>query len=197
MSKAKGSAYLEMGDTKVIVSVYEPKEIARQTEYNEVGILVCDFKYAPFLSHKSEATEKQYANLMEISLEPAVCLQEFPNLQIDIYAFVLDDHGSALSAAINCAGLAIAHAAIPMYDIVSSVTIGFQSNQVFLDPDYCEEQLCLSSASTQDQNNQMDITVSTQFSYLFIFLKFCKMLGDFLNFYAKKLGSIKLLTYFF
>lgn len=75
-------------------------------------------------------------------MEPAICRHEFPNFQVDIYALVLENDGCAVSAAITCAGLALSHAGIPMYDLVTSVTIGVQKDNKYLDPTLNEEQLC-------------------------------------------------------
>lgn len=48
---------------------------------------------------------------------------EFPNFQVDVYVLVLENDGSVLAAAINCAGLALADASVPMYDLVSAATM--------------------------------------------------------------------------
>lgn len=48
---------------------------------------------------------------------------EFPNFQVDIYALVLDNDGSCLGAAIMGASLALANASIPMYGLVTAVTV--------------------------------------------------------------------------
>lgn len=147
VSQAKGSAYIEVDKTKVIVSVFDPREIPNKTEYSLNGELYCEFKYAPFSCpkrrmHQQDAEEKQNSIVMKQALEPAVCRHEFPNFQVDVYALVLENDGSALSAAITCAGLALAQAGIPMFDIVTSVTMGVQGDIKFLDPTYQEESLC-------------------------------------------------------
>jgi ribonuclease PH len=40
-----------------------------------------------------------------------------------VYALVLENDGSALAAAITCAGLALADASVPMYDLVVAATL--------------------------------------------------------------------------
>lgn len=55
---------------------------------------------------------------------------------------VLENDGSALSAAIMCAGMALSHAGIPTFDLVSSVTVAVQKGKVYLNPTLVEEQLC-------------------------------------------------------
>lgn len=147
ITQAKGSAYIEQGKTKVIVSVFDPREIPNRTEYSLKGEIYCQFKYAPFScpkrrQHQQDNEEKQNSAILKQALEPAVCRHEFPNFQVDVYALVLENDGSALSAAIICAGLALSHAGIPMYDLVSSVTVGVQKQNKYLDPTLKEPQLC-------------------------------------------------------
>jgi len=48
---------------------------------------------------------------------------EFPNFQVDVCALVLESDGGALPAAITCASLALADASVPMYDLVTAVTM--------------------------------------------------------------------------
>ncbi|KAI4466531.1 exosome complex component [Holotrichia oblita] len=150
VSQAKGSAYIEIGKTKVVVSVFDPREIPNKNEYSLNGELYCEFKFAPFSCpkrrmHQQDAEEKQNSIVMKQALEPAVCRHEFPNFQVDVYALVLENDGSALSAAITCAGLALAQAGIPMFDIITSVTIGIQGDLKLLDPMLHEETLCYTS----------------------------------------------------
>lgn len=59
-----------------------------------------------------------------------------------MYAIVLQDDGSVLGAAITCAGLALADAGIPMYDVITATTVGIVDDQLLLDPSAAEEDLC-------------------------------------------------------
>jgi len=49
--------------------------------------------------------------------------QEFPNFQMDVYAIVLDNGGSALAAAITAASLALANAGVSMFGLVTASSI--------------------------------------------------------------------------
>ncbi|GLV36347.1 Mtr3 [Carabus blaptoides fortunei] len=153
VSQAKGSAYIELQKTKVIVSVFDPREIPNKNDYSANGELYCEFKFATFScrkrrSHQQDNEEKQYSVVLRRALEPAVCRHEFPNFQVDIYALVLENDGSALAAAITCAGLALAHAGVPMYDLVTAVTLGIQNDKLFMDPTMKEEIVCNVSVPT-------------------------------------------------
>lgn len=115
MSQAKGSAYIELGKTKIIVSVFDPREIPNRTDYSLKGEIYCEFKFAPFSCrkrrlHMQDSEEKQYSAVMKQALESTVCKHEFPNFQVDICALVLHDDGSCLSGAITAAGLALSEA---------------------------------------------------------------------------------------
>lgn len=49
VSGASGSAYVEFNRTRVLCSVYGPRNDTRtRREFSNEGQLVCDFKYAPF-----------------------------------------------------------------------------------------------------------------------------------------------------
>lgn len=151
ISQSKGSAYIELGNTKVIVAVFDPREIPKQNQYSVNGDLYCDFKFSPFActkrrSPQTDAEEKSLALSMKRALEPAVCRHEFPNFQVDIFANVLQDDGSVLGAAITCAGLALADAGIPMYDIITASTASIIDGQIFMDPSAYEEDISINSS---------------------------------------------------
>ncbi|XP_058792767.1 exosome complex component MTR3-like isoform X2 [Phymastichus coffea] len=148
VSQAKGSAYIEMGQTKVICSAFDPREIPNRANYKTQGELYCKFKFANFScckrkGHQQNSEEQQYSQIMQRALEPAVCRHEFPNFQVDVYALVLDNGGSALGVAIMAASLALANASVPMFGIVTTVTAGIYDDLVILDPTDQEEQLCM------------------------------------------------------
>lgn len=132
--------------------MFEPREIPRLSEFTPNGEIYCELKFAPFSSperrgHQMDDKEKDLSAMLKRSLEPAVCRvciieinfgdyhyimllvihfylkHEFPNFQVDVYAIILDNDGSCLSGAITAAGVALADAGIPMYDVITSVTL--------------------------------------------------------------------------
>ncbi|XP_054009499.1 exosome complex component MTR3 isoform X2 [Hylaeus anthracinus] len=79
VSQAKGSAYIEMGTTKVVCSVFDPREVPNKNGYCMQGEIYCEFKFASFSCwkrkiHQQNAEEKQYSLMLQRALEPAVCL---------------------------------------------------------------------------------------------------------------------------
>lgn len=164
VSQAKGSAYIELGKTKVIVSVFDPREIPNRAEYSLKGEIYCEFKFATFSCkkrrlHQHDSEEKQYSAIMKQALQSTVCRHEFPNFQVDIYALVLHNDGSSLSAAITAAGLALSQAGVPMYDIITSVTLAIQKDTIFVDPTVKEQHICWYPISKESEQNDHGIIV--------------------------------------
>lgn len=128
------------------------------------GEIHCEFKYAPFSCekrrlHQQDVEEKNFSAIMKQALESTVCSHEFPNFQVDIYALVLHNDGSCLSAAINAAGLALSHAGVPMYDLITSVTLGIHNDQFLLDPTVEEENICGVPLSKDNDTNDHGIVI--------------------------------------
>ena len=76
-SSAKGSAYVEYQNTKVVCAVFDPREIPNKSEYSINGELYCEFKYAPFSTQKRrgfvrDAEERALSVSLRRALEPAV-----------------------------------------------------------------------------------------------------------------------------
>lgn len=57
-----------------------------------------------------------------------------------------------LGAAITCAGLALADAGIPMYDVITASTVGVYQNKILLDPSAFEEDLCSNGVDGTDEH---------------------------------------------
>lgn len=164
VSQAKGSAYIELDQTKVIVSAFDPREIPNRIDYSTKGEIYCEFKFAPFSCHKrrlhqQDSEEQHYSAIMKQALESAVFRHEFPNFQVDIFAMVLHNDGSALSAAITAAGVALAHAGIPMYDLITSVSLAVQGDFLLVDPTLEEERLCQVPLLKEEKNDDHGIVV--------------------------------------
>jgi exosome complex component MTR3 len=73
------------------------------------------------------------ATCIKSALEPAVCLHEFPNYQMDVFVNVLEDDGSVLAASIIAAGIAFADASIPMYDLIAASSVGVLHDSIIVD----------------------------------------------------------------
>ncbi|BFI28441.1 exosome complex component MTR3 [Marchantia polymorpha subsp. ruderalis] len=144
VSVAAGSAYAEFGSTKVIVSVYGPRESKKAQAFSDIGRLNCDVKFTSFatpLRGKAgqDVSDKEFSVLLHKALEDAVDLHSFPKTTVDVFALVLQSGGGDLPAIITCASLALADAGIVMHDIVAAISLSCVGKDLLLDPTYKEE----------------------------------------------------------
>ena len=150
MNKAKGSAYIEQGGTKIIVGVFGPKEVQKRSDFSVTGSLTAEFKFAPFACHKRRVGGQQDREAEELSLvvgealSSTVCLNKYPKSVIEVGITVIEDDGGVVAAALTAAGLALADAGIHMFDLVVGVKVGLIQKKdgdvkVLVDPDKREE----------------------------------------------------------
>ncbi|KAJ3309630.1 Exosome complex component RRP41 [Boothiomyces sp. JEL0838] len=137
---ADGSSYIEMGNTKLITTVYGPKE----------------FHLASFASGSTAKKLRNDKKLMENSIAirdifESVLIKSFGRSEIDVFIQVLQSDGGVLAAAINGTCLALIDAGIPITDYVTACTAGYCNEQAILDLNYIEESSevpCLTVALT-------------------------------------------------
>jgi exosome complex component MTR3 len=136
VNEASGSSYIEIGNTKVLCSVYGPREIPRKDDYDfKIAKLNCEFRFASFsclmerrgtLSQRDESSdEKNYSDIIEEALKPSLFLHKYPKSQIDLYILCIQndvDSKNILNASIIAASTALANASIELYDLVASYT---------------------------------------------------------------------------
>ena len=173
IKQARGSAYIEYHkSTKVICSVYGPRQISAKNEFSDTGSLQCEYRLANFASKRRQDPSKNIAqrreeekqngiNLRE-ALEVSLRLEKYPKSVIDVYCFVLEDDGSALSAAITCASLALADAGIEMYDLVSACSTSELEGQIIVDPTTAEHKYATGGMVCAFMANLNEVTQLTQ-----------------------------------
>ncbi|XP_068579303.1 exosome complex component MTR3 [Cebidichthys violaceus] len=148
VSQAKGSAYIEAGNTKLMCCVYGPRETERKDETDmKCGRLTTDMRFAPFScpergSWIQGSQDKDLSLMLHESLQPAVCLHKYPRSQVEVNVMVLENSGSVLAHAVTCASLALADAGIEMYDLVLGCSIRQDGASYVVDPSYAEENRC-------------------------------------------------------
>jgi exosome complex component MTR3 len=168
ITQAKGSSYIELDKTKVICAVYGPREVPSRQEFSIKGLLYCDMKYAPFSCHTrrqhiQDREEKDLSVVLQHALEPVICLYKFPKAQVDVFVTVLENDGGALSAAITAAGVALADAGVPMYDMVVACSLRQYGSVTLIDPTEAEEYKARDYShhvTEGDEPNQGNVTLS-------------------------------------
>jgi exosome complex component RRP41 len=66
----------------------------------------------------------EISEITQWALEPSVILEKYPNQVIDVHINIIQADAGTRCAGINAASLALAHAGVPMKDLVSSVSVG-------------------------------------------------------------------------
>mmetsp|Transcript_3902 Transcript_3902/g.7912 ORF Transcript_3902/g.7912 Transcript_3902/m.7912 type:complete len:240 (+) Transcript_3902:78-797(+) len=148
LTRAQGSAFVELGRTKVMVGVFGPREHTDQGRepYSSVGrttvdISIVTFPRRPKMGPRKTREEVHLASLVQEAVTSSLLLDRFPKLFVDINCTVLESDGSVATALILATSLALAHAGIEMKDTVSSCTVCLEKGGtgLFIDPDGDEE----------------------------------------------------------
>ncbi|MEK6933624.1 MAG: exosome complex exonuclease Rrp41 [Nanoarchaeota archaeon] len=142
---ADGSAMFAFGNTIAIAAVYGPRQLHPQhmqdpstgilrVNYDLLSFSVSDRK-KPGPSRRSQEISK----MTEWALSPVLDLVGFPNTVIDVQIYILQADAGTRTAGINAASLALAHAGIPMKNLICSVAVGKQDKEIIVDLDKEEE----------------------------------------------------------
>ena len=81
----------------------------------------------------------EISKIMEWALEPVLLIDKYANIVIDVHVNIIQADAGTRCAAINAAAMALAHAGIPMKNIVSSIAAGKLDKTVVLDLDKYED----------------------------------------------------------
>ena len=136
---ADGSAMFAFGDTIAIAAVYGPRKLHPQHMQNpSTGILRCNYDLLSFsVSDRKRPGPSRRSNeiskVTEWALLPAVDLGAFPNTVVDVQIYILQADAGTRTAGINAASMALAHAGIPMKDLVCSVALGKNDTTIISD----------------------------------------------------------------
>jgi len=136
---ADGSAMFAFGDTIAIAAVYGPRLLHPQHMQDpSTGILRCNYDLMSFsVSDRKKPgpnrRAQEISKVTEWALLPVLELKEFPNTVIDVQIYIIQADAGTRTAGINAASLALAHAGIPMKDLVCSVAVGKQDKELVVD----------------------------------------------------------------
>ena len=139
IKNATGSAMFSFGNSKAIAAVYGPRKLYPQHLQNpEKGLLRCYYDMVSFsvAERKRPGPSRRSSEVSYVitnALKKVLKLDAFPNSVIDVYIFIIEADASTRCAAINAASMALAHAGIPMTELVSSVSIGKIGDSIVAD----------------------------------------------------------------
>ncbi|HDI13027.1 MAG: exosome complex exonuclease Rrp41 [Hadesarchaea archaeon] len=147
LKRADGSAYVELGENKVLAAVYGPREMhPRHDQQPDTAVLRCRYNMAPFSveDRKRPGPDRRSVEISKVireALEPVLFLKLYPRSVIDVFIEILQADAGTRTAGINAASVALADAGIPMRDLVSAVAVGKVEDTIVLDLTKEEDQL--------------------------------------------------------
>jgi len=136
---ADGSAMFGFGDTIAIAAVYGPKKMHPQHAQDpERGTLRCNYNMLSFsvterIRPGPSRRSTEISKITEWALKPIVMIDDFAGNVVDVHINILQANASTRCAGINAAAMALAHAGIPMKNLVTSVSIGKLDKQLVVD----------------------------------------------------------------
>lgn len=142
---ADGSAMYQSGETIAFAAVYGPRKMHPQHSQDpEKGTLRCTYSMLPFsVTERAKPgpnrRSTEISKITEWALEPVLIIDKFPNQVIDVHINIIQADAGTRCAGINAAAMALAHAGIPMRNLVSSVSVGKLDKTIVLDLDKYED----------------------------------------------------------
>jgi exosome complex component RRP41 len=152
---ADGSAYIEMGNNKIIAGVYGPREMhPKRLSKPHMGVLRVRYHMAPFSvsprrSPAPSRRDTEIGMIMVDSLSPALFLERYPRSVIDVYVEIIQADGGTRCAAVNAAAVALVDAGIPMKDLVAACAAGKMNGEIVLD-----------LGDTEDKEGEADVPLA-------------------------------------
>lgn len=145
LPEADGSAYLEQGNTKVLVSVCGPHEATgsrrakASASAHDRAALTVEFVSMPYAtgefktqSHGDRAAAELGSAVRRV-FEPVIQAQLYPRSQIDVSITLLQSDGGVRSAAVNATTLALMDAGVALEDFVCACSAGSVQGTLLLD----------------------------------------------------------------
>jgi len=142
---ADGSAMFSFGNSVAIAAVYGPRLLHPQHLQNpSKAILRCNYDLLSFsVSDRKRPgpnrRAQEISKVTELALAPVLELDKFPGTVVDVQIYIIQADAGTRTAGINAASMALAHAGIPMKNLVCSVALGKLDKEIVADLDKDEE----------------------------------------------------------
>src|SRR3989338_7868239 len=145
IKRADGSDMFKIGDTIAVAAVYGPRELHPKFLQNpEKGILRCNYDMISFSvpDRKRPGPSRRGTEISlvtEKALLPVLDLKQFPNAVVDVFIQIIQANSGTRCAGIIAASMALAHAGLPMKDLISAVSVGKVGDKIVIDLNKEEE----------------------------------------------------------
>ena len=139
LERADGSAFIEWGGNKIIVSVYGPREAyPKHTQDIDKAVIKARYNMAAFSvdERKRPGPDRRSVEISKViseALSSAVMVEQFPRTQVDVFIEVIQADAGTRIAGLTAASVALAAAGIPMRDMVVGCTAGKIEGKIVLD----------------------------------------------------------------
>ena len=139
LKRADGSAYVELGENKVLAAVYGPREMhPRHLQQSDTAVLRCRYNMAPFSveERKRPGPDRRSVEISKVTreaIEPVVFLELYPKSVIDVFIEILQANAGTRTTGITAASVALADAGVPMRDLISAIAVGKVDDTIVLD----------------------------------------------------------------
>lgn len=139
LERADGSAFIEWGGNKIIVSVYGPREAyPKHTQDIDKAVIKARYNMAAFSvdERKRPGPDRRSVEISKViseALSSAVMVEQFPRTQVDVFIEVIQADAGTRIAGLTAASVALAAAGIPMRDMVVGCTAGKVEGKIVLD----------------------------------------------------------------
>lgn len=145
VDSADGSAMFETGGTRAIAVVRGPRTLHPQHMQDpKKGILRVTYGMMPFsvwdrIRPGPSRRSEEIGKVCEWALESVVDLSEFPNTVVDVFIQIPQADAGTRVAGLNAASMALAHAGIPMKEMISAIAVGKADKTLIVDVNKGEE----------------------------------------------------------
>ncbi|OII73251.1 uncharacterized protein cubi_02483 [Cryptosporidium ubiquitum] len=144
IENADGSAYFSIGDTKVLCGIYGPNLCKQNPTEDGLSVSV-EYTIGSFSRDSAlvksklntdnieiKSDERIKSILLEKVISSVICHEKYKRSSIDCYFYIIDDDGSAFSAAISAACLSLCNAKIEIIGLFSATNIiAVKSNSLY------------------------------------------------------------------
>ncbi len=142
---ADGSAMYESGKTRAIAVVRGPRILHPQHMQNPMkGILRVTYQMLSFsvwdrIRPGNSRRGQEISKVSEWALSEVVDLDAFPNSVVDVFIQIPQADAGTRVAGLNAAAMALAHAGVPMKELISAIAVGKMDKTIVVDVDKEEE----------------------------------------------------------
>lgn len=163
---ADGSSYLEMGNTKILVSVTGPHEgRQRQGGGNGLAKVEVEINFPGFSGTdrrkrgRGDKRTSEMEHCLREAFEGVLLLHLYPHSTITLNVHVVSQDGSLLAACINASTLALIDAGVPMTDYLVACTAASSASSAAADNASADDPLL--DLNTLEEQELPFLTVGT------------------------------------